>query len=179
MLRKLLITNADNYAWYATARYVEQQFGKYPKYPSKWDKSKSREENEKVEESEPGYPKELIKEIEVKAEGEVADDTPYKSSAYPDWYLPVLEAKRGDTVHDVDEPKTELPKYHGPDNNGVACDIKCDIKDDSPQLVDCFATMGYLYRYTYSEVIHGKKGKKNWATVSFYISYRPNLIWIF
>lgn len=174
----LAATNNDNYVFYAVARFMQKEFGKYPKYPSMWDPAKTRKENEEAQKNEPGFPPEYKK---ASTEDFLSDDGTeteesgdksareefYKDTAYPDYYLPVLQRKFGDEVPDVDEPKSEIPVYHGPKND----QIKCDTKDDSPQIVDCFQGFSYLTKFGTLELVKGKKGGADWVGVSIAFFY--------
>lgn len=47
--------NDDNYAYFATARFMQKKWGSYPEYPKMWNIYK-RLENMAVENLEPGVP---------------------------------------------------------------------------------------------------------------------------
>jgi hypothetical protein len=77
----------DKYAYWVMSRWMEKQTKIYPQYPLAWGPSKSREENEEREKTEPGTPADAASDIEDSSSGgdnTVANDELTAVDKYPD-----------------------------------------------------------------------------------------------
>jgi hypothetical protein len=160
--------NNDNLVYYSMAEFMEKKWGKYPQYPSAWDRSKSREENEDNEKKAPGWsdpPKALDsdedkgRDYDPNIDGPPVNDPVYPPEAYPDWYKPVL--RRLDSPNpDITQPESDIT-FNGPQID----DVVCDTTDFSAAIYDCGRAFGLLKYTPDLEVPPGKKGQSWWASV--------------
>jgi hypothetical protein len=155
----------DNYAYWVMSRWMEKQTGTYPQYPLAWDPAKSRADNEKGEEKEPGAPTAAAFDIEDSPSG--GDDTDVNADLtpadrYPEWYKPILDTAQGDTVAtEVNQPPYDepTPKDAPPDS------VVCETTEGSPLYFDC------VHAFTFNDfrgnTVHkGKKDEDYWEAVS-------------
>lgn len=158
----------DNYAYWVMSRWMEKQTGTYPKYPLAWDPSKTREDNEKREETEPGVPESTAFDIEDSPSG--GDNTDVNAElasadTYPDWYKPILDAMGSDTVSaEINQPTDNepAPKDAPPDS------IVCETTEGSPIYFDC------VHAFTFNDfrglaANKGKKDEDHWEAVSSHL----------
>ena len=160
--------NNDNYAYYSMVKFMEKRWKKYPKYPARWDPTKSRAENEKKEKSQPGAPPNVDvlddegANYNEAVNGPEVKNTVYPSSAYPQWYQPLMKASFDDPTPDVSQPTDSKLNYHGPDIK----DVTCETSDKSPLIEDCVHAFGSLKVAPDLGALHGKKDGTWWAGVS-------------
>ncbi|KAF4627653.1 hypothetical protein G7Y89_g10497 [Cudoniella acicularis] len=104
----------DNFAYFATARFMLKTFGTYPDYPLAWDINKTPAQNRADEKLQPGDPDStpsstsndnstILDDGESYPDNSTAPTLPsdaplLDSSAYPDWYQPVLSASASATA---------------------------------------------------------------------------------
>jgi hypothetical protein len=148
---------------------MEKQTGLYPKDPLAWDPSKTREDNEKREATEPGIPRSTAFDIEdSQSGGDNTDVNAELASAdtYPDWYKPALDAMGSGTVSaEINQPT----------------DIEPAPEDASPDSIVCKTTyFDCVHAFTFNDyrdlAAHkGKKDEDHWEVVS---SHRvANIMW--
>ncbi|KAI0399268.1 hypothetical protein F4802DRAFT_612495 [Xylaria palmicola] len=160
----------DNYAYYVMSRWMEKQTNIYPLYPIAWDPSKSREDNENREKSQPGAPTAQDAstwDIEDSGTDESTNANPvsdqlYGIETYPDWYKPLFDALSSGTVDSpVSQPapaNEPAPRDANPDT------IVCESTDGSPLFEDCVHAFSYN-DYRNARAHHGKKDEDHWEAV--------------
>lgn len=160
--------NNDNYAYYSMVKFMEKRWKKYPKYPSRWDPTKSREENEKREETQPGAPPK-INSLEGEdliggdSDAPAVTDPLYPEKDYPYWYKPLVTAPFDDPSPDVSQPRSNNLTYKGPNLK----DVVCETSDGSPEIEHCGYAFGSLKSHpNLGSLQGGKKGETWWAGVS-------------
>lgn len=137
----------DNFAYFATARFMLKNFGIYPQYPKAWDLGKSPGDNKEAEKGQPGKPYEpprtattdnstiLDDDDESYPDNNlglvIPGDTPVlESKSYPAWYQPVLSATvtlKVTTTPTVTPPAPPvLPLAAQPDVDKVVCSSTTD-----------------------------------------------------
>lgn len=160
--------NNDNYAYYSMVKFMEKRWKEYPKYPAMWDPTKSKEDNEKREKSEPGAPPSVDALDEEGAnydedvDGPGLKDPVYPSSAYPEWYQPLINSTFDVPTPDVSQPTDNILNYYGPNIE----DVTCETSDGSPGIDDCVSAFGSLRIFPDQGALHGQKGGTWWASVS-------------
>ena len=158
----------DNYAYFAMACFMEKTFGTYPEYPTRWDASKTRAENEKIEDGQPGAPS-TVQSWELDDSGPLAgiasvvSALPLAATEYPSWYQPVVDAGATTSLPSISPPAETSPPLAGPDIDSVVC----DISGGSPLIYDCYHAFGKLNLSPDSSVLQKKKGSVWWSSVSF------------
>jgi hypothetical protein len=176
----LAATTNDNYAFYAATKFMEKTFGVYPKYPAAWDPAKTRVENEKAQEDEPGFPDRLKTSSTGSDDGDLWEDTSdpdanppssgvpndpiYPASSWPEWYQLVLSGTAGN-ISDVTEPSGNSLTYNGPSADAVVC----ETSGGSPAIDDCFHAFGLLKESPsdmVAQLTNGTKGATWGAGVS-------------
>jgi hypothetical protein len=143
----------DNFAYFATARFMEQTFKSYPQYPLAWDNGKSPEQNRAEERNQPGDPdaksgstgssSTALDDGDPSVDGiqvpSVTDKPIPPASLYPDWYQPVLSAAGSSSVPPISEPsKSAIPPATQPaDLSSIQCNYKTDPSTTDPTYDDC------------------------------------------
>ena len=158
-------SNNDNFAYYAMAKFMEKRWKQYPKYPTVWDPTKSREENEDRDSKQPGTPPSLdtLDEEPDDGSGSPNNDPIYPLNDYPDWYQPLIKATFDDPTPDLTQPNQSGISYNGPD---IKTGVTCETSDASPDIQDCIHAFGSLRVAPTLGALHGKKDGTWWAGVS-------------
>jgi hypothetical protein len=157
--------NNDGYAYYATSMWMKKKWGKYPKYPSAWDPSKSSAENMEREKGEPGYPAFAadfdLEDTDGVTSDVVVEDSVYAADEYPEWYQPVVTASFEEPNPSVQEPE-DTRELHAP----KIADVVCETSDGSSLIEDCVHAFGALKMFPTNEALRGKNGGTYWEGVS-------------
>jgi hypothetical protein len=143
------------------SRYMENTFGTYPMYPSKWDETLTSEQNLEAETYEPSYSSSFSRALDVDdstVSGEtVSTSQPYDMSDYPDWYQP----KVLDRMAVIENPFNWRPYFSEPDIN----DVVCQTSDHSSLYDDCVRAFGSIESSDLwnTKAPHGTEGQKSWV----------------
>lgn len=160
-------SNNDNIAYFAMAKFMENRWKQYPKYPAIWDPTKSRQENEDRDSKQPGAPLLLdtLDEEPVDQTASPNNDPVYSPDLYPEWYRPALVAKFEDPIPDLTQPSQSGISYNGPDIN---TEVTCETSDGSPDIQDCIHAFGMMRIAPTIVALQGKKDGTWWAGVSLH-----------
>ena len=166
---KLLGATTTSLINYSMAKFMEKRWGNYPKYPAMWDPTKSREDNEKRDKSQPAASL-FLDVLDEEADGDDAvnntgvESPVYLTSAYPEWYQPLINATFDDPTPDVSQPTDNEVDYNGPNMT----DVTCETSDRSPAIEDCGYAFGPLRENPDDGALDGKENGTWWAGVSTY-----------
>ena len=165
---ELASINNDNYAYFAMARWVQENLQVTPQFPSCWNANISPEENQRNEDNEPGA-KESGDSLEIEDSGlgeTMTGAAPGPASEYPEWYRPKIEAIVSGQHNPVTPPtRSTPPAIAVPKNDSVIC----ETSDGSPLIKDCVHAFGSINNPAFTQMgaRHRKKGETWWAGVSF------------
>jgi hypothetical protein len=164
----------DNYAYFAMSRFMEKNFKEYPAYPTAWDRTKSRKENEAIEAGQPGAPSEVqpweIEDDDSAAIGDIIDASPLiAASEYPSWYRPIADAGATTSLPNISPPAETAAPMYAPDIDSIVC----QTSDNSPFIPDCTYAFGTFNDIPDKAILHKNKTDVWWTSVSLRPRFTP------
>jgi len=144
---------------------MEKYFGIYPQYPLAWNINLTPDQNQAIEDQQPGSPvnQPTWDTLEDSGEGtDTATAAPAAATLYPAWYQPVINAAGSTTLPPIAAPSEAVAVIGGPDIDSIVC----QTTDGSPVIADCVHAFGTLDSYSSAGALHGSKGGTWWAGVS-------------
>lgn len=145
-IEKAVITN-DNYVYFAQARYMQELFGTYPKYPTAWDVNLNRAQNIQRQSSEPGDFG--VQSWELQDQNDISSDNTASVTSNPV------------SASSPPNPESTLTplSYAQPNFDNVVC----EATSGSPIIDDCVHAFEGLNDSPQQAALHGKKGGTWWA----------------